>query len=129
MKLKTIILVSALNLIAFPFSAHAVCIKNSTNFSLYYELHNQNTGCSQPKVKYYAGVLKQNEKKCYAHTKDDPDWVIYRQDQIEVYKIDKNGSHIPACNKLVPGILNTLEVSYLDFNNSWWCLDRTDYED
>lgn len=129
MKLKTILFVGALNLVAVSFNAQAICIKNDTDFSLYYEIHNQNTGCSQPKVKFYKGVLERKEKKCYAHTQDDPDWVIYRHDQIEVYKIDKSGAHLPACNKLVPGIINTLEVSYLDFNKSWWCLDRTDYED
>ncbi len=86
-------------------------------------------GCPQPKIKFYKGTLERGAKKCYAHTREDPDWVIYRNDQVDVYKIDKNGVHLPACSKFVQGIINTLNVSYNAFYNTWWCLDRSDYED
>lgn len=128
MKLKTIFLFTV-NLLVVPFNAQAICIKNETNFPLYYEIHNQNMRCPIPRIKLHTGIVNKNDKKCHAHTTDDPDWTIFRFDQINIFKIDENGTQIPVCNKEVQGILNTLNVSYFEFDNSWWCLDRSDYED
>ncbi|QRN03614.1 hypothetical protein GH742_06910 [Legionella sp. MW5194] len=108
-------------------SAQAVCVTNETDFKLYYEIQNQNTGCPVPKERFHSGYLNAHEKRCHAHSQSEgDDWKIYRKDVITVYKMDQNGRQL-ACNKQVEGILNFLEVSYLA--NRWWCLDRSDYED
>ncbi len=109
--------------------AHAICIHNKSGSTLYYEIHNKNTGCSKPKVIYYEGYLQPLEKRCYAHDESDNDWKIFRHDLINIFKISHDGKKQAICNKSVLGILNTLEVDYHDFSDKWWCLDRSDYDD
>lgn len=111
--------------------AHAICVKNDTDFDLYYEIFNKNTGCPVPKEKFHNGTLSKNQKNCHAHSpKDGDDWKIYRKDLIKVYKFDiKANKKEIVCNKQVNGILNTLEVSFISGPNSWWCLDRSDHQD
>lgn len=104
----------------------AICVENQTDFKLHFDIQNQNRGRCTPRVKHYAGTLKPKQKKCFAHDTNDPDWSFFRYDRIIVDKVDDG---YRACNKMVTGILNTLEVSYLPYSQSWWCLDRNDYED
>ncbi|CEK11466.1 hypothetical protein [Legionella hackeliae] len=111
-------------------NAHAICVHNETEFQLYYEINNQNTHCPIPKVKFHSGVLQPNQKTCHAHSQaEGDDWRIYRFDLIKVYKINSQGEKEPACTKTVDGILNTLNVSYHPWSNTWWCLDRNDDTD
>lgn len=108
-------------------SAQAVCVVNDTDFKMYYEIENRNTGCPIPKERFHSGYLNAHEKRCHAHSSaEGDDWKIYRKDVITVYKIDGDQRQ-RACYKSVEGILNFLEVSYLA--NQWWCLDKSDYED
>lgn len=110
--------------------AHAVCVKNETDFNLYYEIYNQNTN-RVPKERYHDGTLSKNQKNCHAHSaQEGDDWTIYRKDLIKVYKVrsDTNQKEL-VCNKHVNGILNTLEVSFISDPDKWWCLDRSDYQD
>jgi hypothetical protein len=110
--------------------SYAICIKDDTEFKLHYTIENKNVGCPVPRVKFYQGTIKPKEKKCFAHSsKEGNDWKIYRKDIITIEKINKDGSRQMACRKLVEGILNTLEVDYHAWNNKWWCLDNSDYED
>lgn len=112
-------------------TAQAICVENQTDFKLYYEIHNKNTGCNSPKVKFHDGFLSSNQKNCHDHSpKDGEDWKIYRKDLIKVYKIDSTSNQRQlVCNKMVEGILNTLQVSFLSSPDSWWCLDRSDSQD
>lgn len=112
-------------------SASAICVKNETDFNLYYEIHNKNVGCCVPKVKFHNGLLSKQQTNCHAHSRaEGDDWKIYRKDLIKVYHVDPvTSKKTQVCNKTVNGILNTLEVSYLEGHNSWWCLDRSDYQD
>lgn len=110
-------------------NAQAICIKNESEFPLYYEIHNKNPCEGRPKIKEYKGTLKHNEEHCYAHTQNDPDWNLYRRDDVNIFKIDQNGAQTLACNKRVDGILNRVDVSYIEQYNQWWCLDRHDRED
>jgi len=119
----------ALPLVFFSFNAQAICIKNASDFPLYYEIHNKNPCQGRPKVKEYKGTLQQNERRCYAHTTDDLDWNIYRYDDVSIFKIDEKGVQTRVCEKRVEGILNWVDVSYIDFYKQWWCLDKHDYED
>lgn len=110
--------------------AHAICVKNETDFNLYYEIYNLNTGCPVPKVKFHSGILHGQQTKCHAHSPNDgDDWKIYRHDLIKIFKINKNNERVRACEKNVMGILNTLEVNYHDWSDTWWCLDDSDDED
>ncbi|MGQ3889981.1 hypothetical protein ACQUW5_13240 [Legionella sp. CNM-1927-20] len=114
----------------FTFSAYAICIKNQTDFSIYYEIQNQNTHFPMPKVKFYSGVVESHQQKCHAHSQDEgDDWKIYRFDNIKIFKINENNDHKLACSRQVEGILNFLEIDYHPWSNQWWCLDRSDYED
>ena len=123
---KSLIILSSL----FAFSSHAICIKNKTDFSLYYEIQNRNTGCPVPKVTFYSGIVEPAQQKCHAHSQDEGnDWKIYRIDDIKTFKINSNGQRELGCSRRVEGILNFLEVDYHPWSNQWWCLDRSDYED
>lgn len=88
-------------------------------------------GCDSPKIKFHSGFLSSNQKNCHAHSsRDGEDWKIYRKDLIKIYKIDSaSNQKILICSKKVNGILNTLEVSFISGPDSWWCLDRSDYQD
>ena len=108
-------------------SSYAVCIDNQTEFTLHYVIQNKNMGCSQPKIKHYSGDLTAKSKRCFAHTREEGrDWQIYRKDVIDITPLP--GSTL-VCHKKVNGILNTLQVTYHDWNSRWWCLDDSDYED
>jgi hypothetical protein len=108
-------------------NVYAICIKNRTDFKMYYEIRNYNI-CPAPKTKFHQGYLKPHQDVCYDHSSSQgDDWKIYRNDGIDVWKIEKNGDRTLACSKGVRGILNFLEVSRTA--NQWWCLDRDDYED
>ena len=118
-------------LLAFLVSgqAQAICVKNKTDFLLYYEIQNRN-GCPAPKVKFHSGYLQGKQKKCYAHSADEgSDWKIYRNDLIKVFKVNDKNQRVPACTKTVMGIMNTLSVSQQSWDGYWWCLDRSDDED
>ncbi|WED43570.1 hypothetical protein [Legionella cardiaca] len=111
-------------------NANAICVTNETEFQLYYEINNQNTGCSSPKVKFHSGILQPNQKNCHAHSQNEgDDWRIYRYDLIKIFKINSQGEKETACVKTVEGILNSLQVSYHSWSNTWWCLDRNDDSD
>lgn len=123
-----LLLVSLLCL--FSGGAYAICVKNKTDFQLYYEIRNKNTGCPAPKEKFHSGTLSRKQKNCHAHSSSQGgnDWKIYRNDEITVYKI-QNGKKDKVCVKTVTGILNTLKVHYLPTSNPWWCVDRSDDQD
>lgn len=124
MKLPTKVLGALLGL--YGAAASAVCVINETDFKMYYEIENHNTGRPVPKERFHSGYLQAHEKRCHAHSAaDGDDWTIYRKDLITVYKLDQNQRQL-ACRKAVEGILNYLEVSYAD---QWWCLDKSDYQD
>ncbi|MBL7481848.1 hypothetical protein IZU94_17940 [Legionella sp. 27fs60] len=112
------------------FHVQAICVKNITHFSLYYEIENRNTQSPVPKVKFHSGIVNSNEKKCHSHT-DEPgdEWKIYRFDLVKIFKVEENGEKVLACYKLVEGIANRLDVRFHKRDNSWWCLDKDDYED
>lgn len=111
-------------------NAHAICVDNQTDFQLYYEIINQNSGCPSPKVKFHSGILQSKQKICHAHSKaEGDDWKIYRHDTIKILKINERGEKESACIKNVDGILNTLHVDYQAWSNTWWCLDRDDDRD
>ncbi|MDP1602211.1 MAG: hypothetical protein Q8M03_03015 [Legionella sp.] len=113
----------------FIFKAQAICVKNETEFSLYYEIENKNY-YPAPKVKFHSGIVLGNQQKCHAHSKaDSDDWMLYRHDFIKIFKIDEQSGQERVCARKVDGIMNTLEVSYQPQANKWWCLDRSDYED
>ncbi|KTC84861.1 hypothetical protein [Legionella brunensis] len=111
-------------------SANAICVDNDTDFQLYYEIVNKNTGCPVPKVKFHSGILQAHQKACHAHSQaEGDDWKIYRYDDVTIFKINNQGEKERACFKAVTGIINTLQVSYHPWSNTWWCLDRTDDRD
>ncbi|HRD68781.1 MAG TPA: hypothetical protein PK657_01420 [Legionella sp.] len=109
-------------------NSHAICINNETSYPLHYEIYNKKTDRPAPKVQFYSGIVNVNEKKCHAHTPDDPDWSIYRQDLIKIVKMYGNGTNEPVCNRKVEGILNTLTVMN-PYDNQWLCLDNQDSQD
>ncbi|WP_131783763.1 hypothetical protein [Legionella gresilensis] len=112
------------------FSANSICIKNQTDFSLYYEIQNQNTHFPIPKVKFYSGIAEPHQQKCHAHSQvEGDDWKIYRFDNIKMFKTNNYNEHTLVCSRQVEGILNFLEIDYQPWSNQWWCLDRSDYDD
>jgi hypothetical protein len=130
MQSKIISLITLVTVVITSFQAQAICIKNRTKFSLYYEIENRNSGYPVPKEKFHSGVVTSNEKKCYGHT-DEPgdEWKIYRFDFVKIFKVETNGERTRACFKMVEGIINTLDIRYHKIDGSWWCLDDEDYED
>lgn len=111
-------------------NTYAICIKNITHFSLDYEIVNRNTQHPVPKVQFHSGTVNTYEKKCHAHTNQSgDDWKIYRFDLVKIFKIEDNGQKVLACQKLVEGIANRLDVRFHRRDNSWWCLDKDDYDD
>ena len=105
---------------------HAVCIKNFDKIPFYYEIKNVNdTRMPHPKVKFYKGVVSPNEKKCHAHSSNDPDSHVYRQDVIQIFKT--NDHHKPVCDNYVQGYLNTLRID--SYGDRWICWDNHDEED
>lgn len=108
----------------------ALCILNKSNDQLSYIIENKDWGCSRPKVLYYEGELAPGERKCFAHDRQNEDWKLYRHDLIRIEKIENRGQNTLACEKKVEGILNTLEINYLEIAYpKWRCLDDHDSED
>lgn len=106
----------------------SICINNLSDYKIYYEIRNENFRCPIPKVRFHSGTLNAHEKKCHAHdSSQGNDWKIYRKDDVKIFKIESNGMQKLVCSRKVEGILNFLEVEYL--NSHWWCLDASDYED
>lgn len=123
MRLKFLLFLSIL---VVNFNVLAICIHNETDYKLSYEIQNKNV-LSPPCIKFYSGELEPQQKKCFAHSSaEGRDWQIFRKDMIEINKLTNEGGSFRVCTKLVEGILNTLRVSYLSFDSSWWCLDRED---
>ncbi len=109
-------------------NSFAVCIKNKSDYPIYYEIINKNTGCPKPKVQFHSGTVFPHAEKCHAHdsSKGD-DWKIFRLDYIKAFKVEKDGTQSLVCAKNVDGILNFLEVTFIV--KKWWCLDQDDYDD
>lgn len=117
-------------LLLFICKANSVCVKNNTEFKLYYEIQNQNTRCPVPRLKFHNGFLDSNQMKCHAHSAGEgDDWQIYRHDLINILKVTEKGEQLPVCTKKVDGIINILEVNFSSWSSTWGCYDRHDDEE